>query len=442
MPEDKKIPSIELRTEKVQDILGHIPNWIVRWGMLTFLVVILLLIGGSHIFRYPHIVMAPMKVTTENPPAEAIARTDGRIMRLFVVDNQQVEAGQVLALIENTAEFNHVQLLSRILDSIQDRITVPDSLLTLELPLYLRLGDIQNSYATFVKNLEDLKNFLELNYHNLKVSSIENEIERFKAYSWTLKKQSKILLGERDLAMNQFNRDSTLFVQGVIPEADYEKSKSSLLQTQRAYEVSRSTLVNSDIEIARLQQQILDLKLQRSNELGKLQLSVQETYENLVADLAEWEHRMVLRTNVAGTVSFTRFWSENQNVTTGELVMTVIPENPGDIIGKLELPVKKSGKVKPQQDVNVKFDNFPYMEYGIVRARIKTISLVTDNNAYSVLVEFPNGLSTNSYGDDIIFSQDMQALAEIITNEESLLERIINPVRSVIMRQKQLRAKK
>ena len=438
MENEEKIPSIELRTEKVQEILGHIPHWIVRWGMLTFFIAISFLLVGSYIFKYPHIVYAQMKVTTENPPSNAVARTDGRISNIFVEDNQFVVENEVLAIIENAAEYKEVMQLSSLLDSIQYLIGNPDSLSEISIPTFLRLGSVQAEFSNFLKNFTDIRNFISLNYHNQKIGSLENEIERFRAYSWTHKKQSNILRQERALSQNQFNRDSTLYRQGVIPEAEYEKSRASLLQKQRAYEESRSVLVNTDIEITRLEQQILDLKLQKNNENDNLRLSLQESYENLVAAIADWDQKFVLRTNVSGIVSFTRIWSENQNVSTGEMVMTVIPENSGEIIGRLELAPKNSGKVKVDQEVNIKFENFPYMEYGIVKGKIKSISLVTDNNAYSVLVNFPNGLITNYGRDDIIFSQDMKADAEIITNEESLLERIINPVKSVILRQKEL----
>ena len=440
MSEDKKLPSIELRTENVKEILGHIPNWIVRWGMLVFFLILCLVLFGSYVFKYPHIVRANIKVTTENPPSKAIARTNGRIMELLVTDNQLVEAGKVLAIIENAANNDDILRVSLMMEAMEDNLSNPDSLLTVILPQNLRLGTLQSSYSSFLKHLEDLRNFIILDYHKQKIGSFENEIERFGAYSWTLKKQSKILNTEKALAQNQFARDSTLFVQGVIPDADIEKSKSVLLQKQRAYEESRSLLVNNDISISRLEQQILDLKLQSNNDLSKLKLAVQEDFENLVASIDNWERQFVLRTNVAGTVSFTRIWSENQNVSEGDLVMTVIPANSGEIIGKVDLGIQGSGKVAVNQEVNVKFDNFPYMEYGIVSGKIKSISLVTDNNAYSVLVEFPKGFQTN-YGNTINFSQDMQGVAEIITNEESLLERIINPVKSVIMRQRELRDK-
>lgn len=438
MPEPKNKPKIELRSEGVQEILGMIPSWIVRWGMLLFFIIICLILVGSYVFKYPHVVKSRILITTENPPSSAIARTDGRIMKLFVKDNQMVDEGQVLALIENTANYEDVKRLKILIDSFQRMILQNFDSVYMDFPRNVNLGNIQSYYTGFLKNYEDLRNFIRLDYHDQKIESMEQEIERFRAYSWTLKKQSRILATERNLSQNQFTRDSTLYSQGVIPAAEYEKSRAELLQKQRAYEQSRTEIVNADIQISKLEQQILDLKLQKNDDLDKLKLAVSESIDNLTSEIGSWEQNFVLKTTVSGTVSFTRIWSENQNVSTGDLVMTVIPEKSGEIIGKIELQFQGAGKVETDQEVKIKFDNYPYMEYGMVTGKVKSISLATSNNAYSVLVTLPNGLKTN-YGDRIEFSQDMQGNAEIITNEESLLERIVNPVKSVIMRQKDLR---
>jgi HlyD family secretion protein len=359
-------------------------------------------------------------------------------MELFVQDNSNVEEGQVLALIENTANYNDVKTLKELVDSFQSILLQNPDSLEINFPRNLNLGSIQSYYASFLKNYEDLRNFIKLDYHNQKIESMEQEIERYRAYSWTLKKQSRILASQRDLAQNQFTRDSTLYGQGVIPASEYEKSRSELLQKQRAYEQSRTEIVNADIQISKLQQQILDLRLQKNDEFEKLKLGVTESFDNLVSEIGNWEQSFVLKTTVSGIVSFTKIWSENQNVSEGDLVMTVIPEVSGEMIGKIELQSQGAGKVETGQEVKIKFDNYPYMEYGMVTGVVRSISLAATDNAYSVVVSLPDGLRTN-YGDRIEFSQDMQGDAEIITNKESLLERIVNPVKSVIMKQKDLR---
>jgi len=429
---------VELRSEGVQEILGIIPSWIVRWGMVLFFIIICIILFGSWIFEYPHVVKSRILVTTENPPSSAVARTDGRIMELFVRDNQKVEAGEVLALIENTAIYDDVLFLKTRVDSFRQLLYTESDSAFIDFPRNLILGNIQSSYASFLKNYDDLRNFIRLDYHHQKIESMEEEIQRFRAYSWTLKKQSRILASERELAQNQFTRDSTLYSQGVIPAAEFEKSRAELLQKQRAYEQSRTSIVEAEIQISKLQQQILDLRLLKNEDYDNLRLAVSESFDNLLSEIGYWEQNFVLTTTVGGTVSFTRIWSENQHVSTGDLVMTVIPEQSGDMIGKIELQLLGAGKVEVGQEVKIKFDNYPYMEYGMVTGIVKSISLATSNNAYSVAVSLPDGLRTN-YGNEITFNQDMQGDAEIITNEESLLERIVNPVKSVIMKQKDLR---
>lgn len=44
---EKRNKDIELRSEEVQEVMGQVPAWIVRWGIrLLFLVVVTLLVGA------------------------------------------------------------------------------------------------------------------------------------------------------------------------------------------------------------------------------------------------------------------------------------------------------------------------------------------------------------------------------------------------------------
>jgi hypothetical protein len=226
MPEENKISDIGLRSEEVKEILGQIPSWIIRWGMMLFLLVIGLIFLGSYIFKYPKIIIAPVKVTTENPPSNIMARTNGQIVELFVIDNQKVEAGQTLALIENTSRFQDVVDLKHSLDSFIYVMNDAEKAAFYNFPKSLMLGELQPEYANFLKLHEDLRNFIQLDYHQKKIISLKEEINRFKAYSVTLEKQSSILKSEMTLAGNQFARDSLLYIKEVIPQKEYDDSKA------------------------------------------------------------------------------------------------------------------------------------------------------------------------------------------------------------------------
>ena len=42
---------VELRSEEVQELMGQVPAWIVRWGATRLCVIILSLLAGSACFR-------------------------------------------------------------------------------------------------------------------------------------------------------------------------------------------------------------------------------------------------------------------------------------------------------------------------------------------------------------------------------------------------------
>jgi multidrug resistance efflux pump len=430
--EEKKI---ELRSEEVQDILGHVPAWIIRWGILVVLIAVVLIIIGSWFFRYPDIRRANVIITTENPPATLIARSSGNIQDLFVEDNQVVTTGARLAIIKNAADYKDVFWLNEITSEIREIIPDFNMLVNLNLNTDYTLGEIQQSYANFLKTHKDYQNFIELNYHAQKISALQSEVSKQEQHLKNLKQIRSLHKRELDLIQNQFNRDSLLFIKKVISASDYDKSKSNLLGKQYEYEQVRINESETEIQIAKLNQGILDLELTAAEETRSQQNAWQESFENLTAQIALWKQKYLLEAPISGVVSFTTFWSKNQNVREGDLVMTVIPADQGKIIGKINLPVKGAGKVTLGQKVNIKIDDFPYLEYGMIKGVIRNISLVPNNQEYIVEIDLPDGLKTY-YQIEIPFKQEMQGAAEILTDERRLLERIISPIRAVISQQR------
>ena len=109
--------------------------------------------------------------------------------------------------------------------------------------------------------------------------------------------------------------------------------------------------------------------------------------------MASWEQTYLLVAPVSGSVTFTRFWSENQNVEAGEKVLTIIPAECGSMVGKIRLATEGAGKVKPGHQVNIQFDNYPHLQYGMVKGEVINISEVPDDDYYTVEVELPTGPS-------------------------------------------------
>jgi HlyD family secretion protein len=114
-----------------------------------------------------------------------------------------------------------------------------------------------------------------------------------------------------------------------------------------------------------------------------------------------------------------------------EPVISIVPLEPGDFVGRINLRMQRSGKVTPGQTVNIKLSGYPYLEYGMVRGVVKSKSLVPASDAYIIEIDFPSGLTT-LYGKKLDFTQNMQGTAEILTDNLRLLQKVINPFRYLV----------
>jgi hypothetical protein len=109
----------------------------------------------------------------------------------------------------------------------------------------------------------------------------------------------------------------------------------------------------------------------------------------------------------------------------------IIAELQAKIIGKINLTIKEARKVAVGQKVNIRLDDYPSMEYGYLQAKVKSISQISGGGSYSVAVEVPQNLLT-SFKIPIEFNQGMKGSAEIITADLRLIQRFVNPVKSLL----------
>ena len=436
MPDKEEPRRIELQYNEVEEILGKVPGWITRNGIILFLFLLALLIFGSWVFRYPDIKRARIVVTSVNPPADLEARSSGKIVRLFVRNDQTVNADEVLAVIENPADYDDVMELKRGLTFL-DTISMEE--VTGEMPELknAKLGTIQGDYSIFLKSYRDFMEFKRLDYHQRRIMLLRSELERQQELAGSLSERARIAEEEYNLAQRQSSRDADLYMESVVSQSDMEKTHSEMLAKRNKWQEIVSLIAENNISVGKIEEQIVDLQLKEQEERSRNINILEESFNNLKASVASWEQNYLLVAPVSGTVTFTRFWSENQNVEAGEKVLTVIPAEAGSMIGKISLPTAGAGKVKIGHQVNIQFDNYPHLQYGMIKGYVSNISEVPDDDFYTVEVELPTGLRTY-YDIEIPFSQNMQGQAEILTDKMRVLERVLNPVRSAITKQVEL----
>jgi len=422
----EKGKDIELRSEEVQEVLGAIPAWILRWGITMLFSIVAILLIGSWFFKYPDTISATMVLTSEAPPAAIVAKISGRIKELYVKDKQLVREKEYLAVVENPAVSQDMLLLKQWLEKLQQ---TSDS--AFQLPQKeLKLGTVQSAYASFIRSLNACQKFVELNYYPQKIATIRNRIAQYQQQSQNLERQHSIVEQQLVIAEKLRKRDSLLYQQGVIAQEALEKSENDYLQSRLSLENSHATLKNLQIQISQLQETLLDTKQQYADTKNLLELEMNTLASQLLNEINTWEMNFALVSPIDGEITFTNYWSENQNVVMGETVFTIISQNKAVLVGKAQLPVARSGKVKKGQQVNIHFLNYPDNEFGMVRGVVSNISLVPIKDYYAVEILLPNGLLT-TYKKNLSFSQEMTANIEIITEDMQLLERFILPLKRI-----------
>ena len=415
---NKHIEQIELRSEEV---LTKVPHWMIRWGNSVFFLLIILLLALSWFIKYPDIINSDAIITTEIPPEKEYARASGKIDTIFVNDGQEILKREPLAIIENTANYQDVFFLKSIIDSIT--IQKQAFYFPIEKMPILFLGDIETSYALFENNY--IQYILNKELQPFTNEAIANEVTKSELKRRLKNSQSQRNLNKKELDFKRkdLKRNKHLFEKGVISEKEYENKQLEYLQAERSYKtmasaisqlreaISNSNKTSKGTEIARISKEMTLLK------------SVIQSFNQLKKTLKDWELRYILTSKMDGKVSFLNYWSENQTVSQGDLVFTIIPKENSSFIAKLKTPAQNLGKVRVGQTVNIKLQNYPDYEFGVLKGTVNTISEISDKKGfYTIDVSLPDKLIT-SYNKKIVFRQEMRGAAEIITEDLRLIER-------------------
>ena len=146
--EKEKYRNIELRSEEVQEVMNRVPPAILRYGIGILASIVIVLLVGSALFRYPETVQVEVTLSPRNPPAYIKCTNGGKLESLYVTNGQQVRKGDVLAIMENIAHTEDILRLRECLADWQAKGARPERLETVFFHRLPRLGSVQGAYAS------------------------------------------------------------------------------------------------------------------------------------------------------------------------------------------------------------------------------------------------------------------------------------------------------
>lgn len=424
-------------SEEVQEIMGKAPSWVVYWGVTVVFAIFVAIFIACYFIKYPDTVKAPVIITTHNPPIDLIVRNSGLIDSIYVHNGEKVKRGMLVAVLRNTADLIDVQMVS-------DRIAASMKMSCRELIkaawIYgnYNLGELQSAFVDFQNKCRDYAYYFKIGHVTCKKSLLGEQIAKNREYLIKLRRQHILLVKSLNYQQQLYRRDSMLYAENVISSVDYENSLQILLQKQNSKAEFDVKLTSTELQIIETEKQIVELMLQQENEISKYENSIEQSRQQLIAQIAQWRRQYILEAPVAGRITLVNYWDGNQQVTVGDRLASIIPDNAIEVIGRMQVPTMGIGKVKVGQKVNVKLNGYPYMEFGVLCGKIHSLAAVPEQvqmqegvvAVYIAEIVFPEGMQT-SYKRDLPMIQQMDGTAEIITEDRRLIGRFVQPIVSL-----------
>lgn len=412
---------VEVRSEEVQDIFHAMPSRIVRFGSLMVLTVLILLVIGANFVKYPDILPAEISVSNISPPVKVVVETGGEIREIRIKNNSLVDRDQVIAIIENPASFEDVSWLKQVLKSGNSF----DSLRKYR----LNLGELTTPTLQYLDASGRLELFTNLNLYQKQQEALKEKIQALEFLKDKQLDQRQLISRNLELTQKDFARSEKLNKEQVISSQQFETAEKDLIRAKRELASINELIGNSNLSIASLKNDLIQLELKSQEEYAKLNLVKDQSLSNLQNAIISWNKRYLITAPIKGRITFLEDWSDGNYVESGKQLFWIESEY-SNAIGKVKLPMFKSSKVKNGQTVQIKLESYPFEEFGMLLGKVRSISSVPKDNHYLIDVEFPDGLVT-SYGKRLDFRQEMKGTASIVTEELSLFDRIFNQFRKI-----------
>ncbi len=420
---------IEIRSDEVQEIMSHVPNWMIRWGITLIFVLILMLVVISWFIKYPDVITGQIILTTETPPVKVVSKSSGKLVKLFKKEGSRMAVNDVIAEIESPVSEQGIEYLARIINQVNALVRNNIHEVNFADSNYV-FGAIQPAYNTLKKLCLDYEKIASDQFQQQQIQKLKQKLRHFKRLIQISESQVYIARKELKNAGYKYSADKLLYNKGVLSKMEFYRQETVFREKQQVLEGLKKSVTQNEITKTDLEKQLLDLEHETSEKERNLRENIQLKSAEIKSAIDEWQRSYLLSASIAGKLSYMLTLSRNQYVNGGDVLFAIVPEGE-KYIGLVEIPVQGFGKVKIGQAVKIKFDNYPYYEYGQVTGSIKSIAQIPNKSGYRAAVVLTNGLIT-SYNKTLDFKPEMTGSAEIITEDLRLIQRIFNRFRKVL----------
>lgn len=420
---------IEERSEEVQDIIERMPT---RWSMWVALITGVLIMAVfvlGFLIKYPDTVSGQISITTDQAPVRLVASANGRL-HLLRANGEELKKGAVIGYIESGVNYADVLWLDSLLKLPVQEIT--DSLPELSLVL----GEINSTYNAFVQARWQYQRVKNSSLYANMCRSLEEQIKTDRCVVENLEKEMGLknaMVGNSKMLLEQ---DSILLKMKGISREMYQSRHDEHLSRKEAQVNLESSRLLKLSDIGRSNLEIARVRIEENENLEKAYTEYMTAFNALLNTVRIWKERYLFISPINGQLEYLGFWRENTHIQSSLELFSIIPEQ-SRIIGEVMLSAVGAGKVKVGQEANVKLNNFPYEEFGLLKGKVCSVSTITNKistkdgvmESYLAIVSFPQGMRTN-FGRKLALKPETKGIIEIITKPKRLIQHLFDNLKA------------
>jgi HlyD family secretion protein len=225
------------------------------------------------------------------------------------------------------------------------------------------------------------------------------------------------------------------------------EAEQAIQEVETSITKNLGELTTSNKEVEQLEAQLL----QKQAEASKTQIAAQQKNKQLVievtqiqASIADTEKSIstaraklknsYLKAPVDGVVLSLNLKNTGEVLQSGQTAAEIAPAGAPLVLSAV-VPDSKAGRIKTDMEVQVKFDAYPYQDYGIVSGEVTDISKDSKSDeklgqVYSVEIELDKDYVTDD-GQKIEFRAGQTATADIVIRRRRIIDVLLDPIRQI-----------
>ncbi|MGB3638680.1 MAG: HlyD family efflux transporter periplasmic adaptor subunit [Rivularia sp. (in: cyanobacteria)] len=415
-------------------------------------------------------------------PLGAIRKLDsiagGNVTAVKVKEGDRVKAGQVLLELDSNVLKSEIDEAKEKLSGLEKQ---KSQLGLLKNQLQLTINTQQQQNETQALEKEAQVNQVRENLEAKKSTYNLQKLEK-KAQLERVKQQIKIFENEQQSAQNrllidskQLERFSQLLKDGAVSAAQIDGLRKEQQESKRLYEKAKVDIKQAELSLTeefnrylttmnQLDSDIQQAKLRLEEEKSSYQsvvnggklllLKTQEQFKDLqgqidllksqiaqtrtqITSLNIQLQQRIVRSPIDGTVFELPVTKPGEVLQPGQRIARIAPKDSGFIL-KATMPVKETGFLKTGMPVKVKFDAYPFQEYGILPGEVTWISpdskveptTPAGAETYELRIALDKPYIEN--GDRRIpLTPGQTAQAEVIVRQRRLIDFLLDPFKKL-----------